>query len=335
MPAHSLLILKICAVIIVIGMAILAFDKYYVRRDEPSKEQRVDELSERLELNDRSSDQTAQEHLMAVLGRFEEISGSVQEVDTILNRNDDETRLWLAEFDSRRLALYRGAGQTSRINVPLLAIMIEFKGRASLPLWIQPERLDSDAEIAPPLNAEALARLQRMDDFRMAMSGNQVLFVSQLEAPALVQAINQRTSSEFHAGLLNSALQIDVQRAIDIVNLLDTELPQVARFYKIDVPPVDIDIPDRPISAGLDEIRDQTHAKIEEQRKQWEQQRAEQQAQWDAQREALRQERERKAAERKAESEARMAALRAKMEASRAELRDRRSSADGDAEGQD
>ncbi len=149
----------------------------------------------------------------------------------------------------------------------------------------------------------------------MAMSQSHVLFASQLETWALMQASNQSVSSEFHAGLLNSALRIDVQRALDIVSLLDADLPTLSRFYTIDVPDVDIDIPDASkISAGLSDIAAQTEAKLAAQREQWERQDAQREAQWEATRAANKQERERRSAERKAQWEATAAANREERE---------------------
>lgn len=303
------LILKICACIIIVGLVILAIDKFVVRRGEPSQEQRLEQLTDDLALANHSDDETVRQRLQAILTQHEDITGRGIEVHTILNRADAGAQLWLVEFSSREFALYRGKGQTSQVDVRRLAIVIEFAESTDLLSWSQ-----ESAEAPSILSAEARQRLQRMDDFRMAMAHSHVLFASQLETLALLQATNQSVSSEFHAGLLNSALRIDVQRALDIVNLLDADLPTQSRFYSIDVPTLEIDMPDAiKISAGINEIAQETEAKIAAQREQWERQNAERKAQWEATLAANRQQSERKNAERKAESERRRAEINQRM----------------------
>jgi len=315
----QILILKICAVIIVVGLIILGIDKFIVRGDEPTEQQRVEQLSDDLSLDDLSNDEALKQRMTEILSSHQDITGRGIEVSKVLGRNDEAARLWLVEFSSREFALYRSGGLSSNVDITRLAIVMEFGQGAALPTWSQ-----ENSEASTPLNAEALERLQRMDDYRMAMGSNHVLFASQLETFALLQASNQSVSSEFHAGLLNSALQIDVQRAVDIVNLLDADLPQVARFYTIDVPKPNITVPDASkISAGIDDIAKQMEQDRAAMREEWERQDAERKAQWEAAQVAIREKSEQRSAARKADNEQRSAARKAEREKRMAEIRQR------------
>ncbi|MCB1607567.1 MAG: hypothetical protein KDI71_11380 [Xanthomonadales bacterium] len=310
---QNLLILKICALIIVVGLAILAFDRYYVRRDQPSEGEQLARLSEEHQLDQQSPRGEQAARILELLRAHHDITGNPQQINTLLSRSEGASTLRLIEFDTREFALYRGNGQTSRVNVALVAVLIEFDADAGLPDWNQALNPDPPQ---PPFGAEALARLRAMDDYRMATGSHHALFVSQRQGPALIQAINQSVSADFHPGLLNSAMAIDVQRAVDIANLLEAPLPQVARFYQIEVPELKIDLPDRPVSAGLDEIVQQTHDQIAAQREQWAAEDAQRQAEWQRTLDELKAKRERQAAEREAQRERRMAETRARMDAS-------------------
>jgi hypothetical protein len=118
--------------------------------------------------------------------------------------------------------------------------------------------------------------------------------------------MHRSISAEFHPGLFNSAMRLDVQRALDIVNGLEGEQPRLARFYQIDVPKLDIELPaTEGITRGMEETRATLQKELE----------------------ALRAERQMQSARRREESAARRAeareALQERLAASREKARQR------------
>lgn len=293
-------ILQVCAVIMVIGAAILAIDKFVVRKDEPSTQEQLSTLEEDLGLVQRD-DHASKSALRDALAGFEPLTGPIGELGPILTRDEDGARLWLFEYTMRELVLYRPGKTNLDIEVRHFGILIAFDTAPGWPAWMG----DGDPP-RPPFTAPMTRRLAAMDEYRMGLSGPYAFFTSGLETGSLTQAINRSISAEFHPGLFNSAMRLDVQRALDIVNGLEGDRLRLARFYQIDVPKLDIELPSTEgITRGMEETRTTLQKELD----------------------ALRAEREAQAARLRKESAARMAearkAMQERLAASREEARQR------------
>ena len=270
----QLLILKICAVLIVVGLIILAIDRWIVRADEPGREEQLAQVMEQNALQPITG-QAELDSLQDKLRAFEAVTGQVQKINTALLRQEAAGRLWLIEYQSRERSLIGANAPMARVDVPLFAILIEFGADPGWPPFVQ-ELAGDVPEILP---TEFAQRLLRMDEYRLAMQGRLVVFASQLQTAALMQSIQRNTSPEFHPGLLNRALRVDVQAAIDIVNALPGS-PQLARFYEIEgievkLPQVDSSALSERLRADQERIRTEQRAASEELARQFERDRAE------------------------------------------------------------
>jgi hypothetical protein len=271
---NQLLTLKICAVIIVVGLVILAIDRWIVRADEPAREQQLGQVIQQNELQ-QVTGQAGLDELQRKLQAFEAVTGQVQKVNTALLRIEASARLWLIEYQSRERSLIGANAPMARVDVPLFAILIEFENDPGWPAFRQENAADAP-EILPP---DFAARLLRMAEYRLAMQGRQVVFASQLQTAALMQSVQANTSPEFHPGLLNSAMRVDVQAAIDIVNAFPGS-PQLARFYQIEgievnLPKVDGSALSKRLRADRERIQAEQRAASEELARKFEQDRAE------------------------------------------------------------
>ena len=77
-----------CAVIMMIGVAILAIDRWVVRKDEPSTEQQLAALEDDLGLVQRD-DPASKSALRNALAAFEPLTGPIGKLGPILNRDED------------------------------------------------------------------------------------------------------------------------------------------------------------------------------------------------------------------------------------------------------
>lgn len=312
---QQMLILKVCGVIIAIGLIILGIDRFIVRRGEPSAEERLDALVEELDVVLRE-DAEAADQVRRLLAPFEEMAGNPTDIGPILYRQDEGGDLWVFEYRLRKMFLYRLGRPNVDVDVPLLGILMELPPSAALPAW---RSTSGEPPPTPPFSAPALARLAAVEDLDLAMDGRVVFFTSRLETWALQQAMNQRISAEFHPGLLNSALRVDVQRAIDVVNLLETGLPAMARFYELDIPKPSIEVPSATgISATITRAAEELQIELDALRAQREEERAAREAAFQADMEAANQRRQEQMEARQAEMKANLEAARRQREQERA-----------------
>lgn len=243
-------------IFLAVCFGILAIDKFVVKRDAPSKDDRLQALVAEFGLSEgTSADRTQLLEILATL------PGGIEAVETVVYRADDQHRLWLFEFDERKTAFYRTNKPDSTIDVTLFGVLFELKGDVNLPAWSQAE---DAAPPVPPFTLASMGVFSRLSDYRMAMNGNSILFTTAAEGWALKQVVDQRQSVEFHPGLFNSAMKVDVQVAVDVVNALDTGLEPLPRFYVIDVPEINIQIPQTTgISNRLNKVREDMNAELE------------------------------------------------------------------------
>ena len=251
------LLLKICLIIIVVGLGILAVDRWIVRRGEvPVSEQRT-QLASELSLEViADADQLAQ--WQARLAGWSVLTGDVSEVEQVLRQRQAHADLWLVEFRSSERSILQTSVRPRHMAVQRLAIVLELQQAPGWPAFEQ-----TDAAQAPPLlPAEYAQRLGRMSEYRMLIDGPWVAFISQPAGEPLLQIVQSDTSADFHPGLLNSALRIDVQRGLDIVAAMPGA-PELERFYRLDGIEVQIDTPSvSQLSATLQAQREQTAAQV-------------------------------------------------------------------------
>jgi len=154
-------------------------------------------------------------------------------VETVLWREDAAHRLWVFEFKASELVMVSSNAlrplQRHRAGVTRLGIAVELKD-VSLPGWNVLQGIDWP----PPWTAEAIARAERIEDLWLGMDGPFVVALARPDRFPLHEMVARNISPEFHPGLLNSALAIDVQRVVDVVNLLDTSAPPLPRVYRIE-----------------------------------------------------------------------------------------------------
>lgn len=229
MDIASRRILQVCGVVIVLGLAILAYDRWVVRSDEAAPEVRREQVAGELAL-EIVEDDRGLARAAVLLEPFGEIAHAVDGVEVAMRQVRSDLTLWLIEFTSRERTLIGRPGFQPRVTVPRLAIVAVFDQD---PGWASHRQTAVD-DAPPELPGDWHPRLAAMTDFRMGIEGPVVAFVSRIEGSALVQAVEARTSPEFHAGLLNSALRVDVQRALDIIGAMPGA-PHIDRFYRIDV----------------------------------------------------------------------------------------------------
>jgi hypothetical protein len=245
-PPGSLLILKVCAVVILIGLAILAIDRWIVKAGAPEPEQqrqaRATELGFQV-----IEDPGIKAALRQQLQGWSELTGEVGDIRHAWRLSQTKAELWLVEFASSQRSLVQTTARPRHLEVTRLAIMLKLHDD---PAW--PRFVSSAQEPAPPqLPGEYAERLAAMDEYQMAIDGRWVAFLSKAAFEPLLQIVEAGQSAEFHPGLLNSALRIDVQRALDISAALPGA-PRFERFYAVDVD-VQIDTPS--VSALSDRLR--------------------------------------------------------------------------------
>ena len=252
------LVLKICVGIIVVGGGILAIDKFIVRKGEPAKSERLSNLAAEYDL--REGGATERKRLKSLLQSFNAQDRAPDPVGGFLFREDEVHTLWLFEYEEQRTALHHSRRQDSTVKVTLFGILFELKEAVTLPEW---QQAVTATPPVPPHTLTSIGQLSRLADYHMSMQGNCLLFNTSIETWALKQAINQQTSAEFHAGLFNSAMKVDVQSTVNLVNSLESGASPLPSFYTIDLPDIKIAIPKNTgISNRLSEINRETHEKI-------------------------------------------------------------------------
>lgn len=198
--------------------------------------------------------------------RFHRVAPPVSEIGDILQRVDNQHRLFVYEHRYEGTGAYSNGANRHTISVDLLAIAIDVK-EARFPAFQMNddgELLSGSAEVVGKvLPAEARKRLAGWEDVGMAAEGRFVYFINEPPLFALNAVIEQNTSPEFRPGLRNSGLKVDVQRALDIVNMMRPGEPPLAPVYQIEVPTPTIEIPKLNLTQSLSEIRAETHAEIE------------------------------------------------------------------------
>ena len=251
------------------------------------------------------------DRLHHILGRFADLTGRLGRIGPVLMREGKASTLWLFEFQRIELGLSTRYGYRPNLEVTMLGILIEYhESEPPLPDW----RQGAGSPPQPPHTPASLARLATIDDLRMGMAERFVLFASEPAAWALKQAVDQSISAEFHPGLLNSSLPIDVQRAIDVVALMRTDRAAPERFYRPAGIEVRLPVPGPVgIQPRLDKAREQMEADRAVLRERMAREREERAARMAAEREQREAERD----ARKAEREARHAKARAEREAER------------------
>lgn len=224
--------LKVLLPVIALCAVILLVDRFFVSRPPAEEAPSVNDIATRLGLQ-LDEDPSNAQMLRSLLGRFTPIAGSVQSVRTVLWREDAAHRLWVFEFTASEVVMVSSSSlrplQRHRAGVTRLGIAVELK-EVTLPNW----SVLQGGDWPRPWTAEAIQRAQRIDDLWLATDASFVVALARPDRFPLREMVSRNISPEFHPGLLNSALAIDVQRVLDVVNLLDTDAPALARVYRIE-----------------------------------------------------------------------------------------------------
>ncbi|MCP5181864.1 MAG: hypothetical protein H6993_16370 [Pseudomonadales bacterium] len=229
-------ILLACGVILVAGLGLLAIDRWIVRAGAPDEASQREAVLRELALEP-VRDQATLARMPAQLEAFVPLLGQVTRIDDVLRQQQAEATLYLVAFRSRQrdAGLDRALSRTG-VDAPRLLLLIELREPPGWNAFLQTEAATAPAELPDAWHE----RLARLEDYRMGISGNFVVFVSRLSGSALMATIEANTSPEFHPGLLNSALRVDVQQALDIVGAMPGA-PVLERFYRI--PGVEVNLP--------------------------------------------------------------------------------------------
>lgn len=234
------------ASVVMAALSILAMADPSVRAAEPPAVDALDAVAQRHGL-ERVDDAPGRQAAAALLSPFAAIGGDVVAIDATMRRAEAGATLWLVDYRSRAQGPRLAQGRRNTIDLPRLAIVVEL---AQPPGW--PAFRQSAAAPAPPvLPAAWHPRLAAMGEYRMGIEGRVVAFFSQVQSAALLHLTESTTSPEFHPNLRNSALGVDVQRALDVVGALP-RAPKLARFMRIDGVTPDLPVTDR---APLDRMR--------------------------------------------------------------------------------
>jgi hypothetical protein len=241
-------VLIACTMVLVLAGGILAVDAVFVRvapaagadLDGPSAPPASAPAAPALESVARElglavdEDPAAVRELRRVLDALPELGAAGAGIGPVLARTGAGHRLWLLEVEVEETLMvgYTGSAQRQHTGaLRRLAIVLRLDG-AQLPRWQQDQSAPAPA---PPWTPAALARLARIEDLHLASNGPYLVAVARPDRFALLEKVQRERSVEFHPGLLNSALAIDVQRVIDIANLLETDPAPVPRVYGVDV----------------------------------------------------------------------------------------------------
>lgn len=241
-------LLKVLLAVILVCAAILLIYRFFVSGPAAEDAPSMNDIASRLGLQHVDA-QSQAPTLLALLGRFKAIAGAPQSVQTVLWREDAAHRLWVFEFKASEVVMVSSNAlrplQRHRAGVTRLGIAVELKN-ASLPGW----NVRQGTDWPPPWTAEAIARAERIEDLWLATDGPFVVALARPDRFPLHEMVGRNISPEFHPGLLNSALAIDVQRVVDVVNLLDTGAPPLPRVYRIDGVEVKLPAVPRPDFSG-------------------------------------------------------------------------------------
>lgn len=261
------MLLKILAGIIVVCCAILAVDRFIVRPN--SGEATVDDLPEiaaemEMELSPRGRHD---ERIKSATRKLAESTPGVDPADKVgdvFYRAGEGYELFVYEHGDERTALHTDTNRHAA-TVNRLGILMRWPS-ADLPYFTA----YNDGRVAAGgqeglreiLTEASMQRMQTFDGFTAAGGDEYLLFLSDAPGSTLMAIAEQSTSPEFQPGLRNSALKVDVQRAVDIANLMSITSFKVADVYIIDIGDIDIQWEKPDLTSGMDEIAEQTREEV-------------------------------------------------------------------------
>lgn len=263
------MLLKILAAVIVICCAILAVDRFIVRPQSDSAT--TDDLPAiaaemDMELSPRG---THDEQIQATTRSLAEATPGIDPADTVgdvFYRAGEGYELFVYEHGDERTAVHTDTNRhTATVN--RLGILIRWPA-AHLPYFTAYDdgriAAGGDERLREILTRESIERMRGFDGFTAAGGGQSLLFLADAPSSALMALAEQSTSPEFQPGLRNSALKVDVQRAVDIANLMNVSSFAVADVYTVDVGDTDIQWKKPDLTSGIDEVAAETHEKAAE-----------------------------------------------------------------------
>ena len=148
------LLLKICGGVMVVGLGILAIDKFVVRRGETPRDQRYAKVAHDLGFELATADTQAKEFatLRKRLEPFAKVTGTIANLGPVMTRSDEVRAVSLFEYSVRKTAINRtGPRPDSSVDITLLGILIDFAAPLELPAWQR-----SETAPTPPFTLEAV-----------------------------------------------------------------------------------------------------------------------------------------------------------------------------------
>jgi hypothetical protein len=256
------IVLMACAAVVVVAGGILLIDALFIRKESVPMQDALPVVAQRLGLTLEPESEDS-EWLSQRLQQVPQLAAADIQVGPVLTRADALHRLWLFEFGVAQTVLVsnrpQGGLHAHQAVLDRLALVVQVHG-ARLPSWVQ----DVAPPSSPPWTAEALTRLARIEDLRLATDGEFIIAVARPGAFGLYEMMARQRSVESYPGLLNSALPIDVQRVLDIVNLIRPEQGALPPIYRIDVQVRLPEIREPQIGARMEEVRTQQRAQVAE-----------------------------------------------------------------------
>lgn len=269
-PESSRVPIMVFGAVLVALILLLLFAQWMSRREgETQSPEALTELALRLGLEVQTPYPEA-DRLLQVTRRFERLLPPASSIGTALVREDVQHRLTVYEhrYEVEEAVPGDSSGRRRNFPVELAVILIEVPGE-DLPYWeVQPgtpreggvgmpgaglDRLETRAPLAAVsrdakrattvLSERALERLATWPDVRVAAEGPFLFFAPPPPSSAFYDMVKRKTSPQLVPSLLTSGLEIDIQRALDIVNLLDLDREPLPPVYRIDVPKPKIDLP--------------------------------------------------------------------------------------------
>lgn len=260
-PAQ-ILILKICGGVIAVGLGLLAIDEFIVKRGEPSRQERLQVVSQELGLD--LHDPYSLERIKDLTEPFGDLVEPAVEVGAALTRTEEDHQLIAYEHRYRDTALNTGT-QTHDTEVEVLVILARLPG-ADLPSFaVFPDgsyRGDL-GQIGKALGTDAWVRMRGWREFAMGAEGETVIFAQLPPNSPLAAGIARRQSADFYPGLLNSGFKVDLQRAVDIVNLMPLDRQRLAAVYQIDIGEIKVELPELNLTSDMQAITEETHRKTQ------------------------------------------------------------------------
>lgn len=286
--------LLLLAVIIVALAAVLVFSQWMSRREGSGlSPEYLPELAARMGM-ELQLEPARTDEIRSITNHFARILPPAEAVGAALVREAEDHRLYVYEHRYQgRDRLPTDVPTWHRVPVEMAVILVEMPG-VDQPYWhvLRGGSLKAAVERfgnlitqgleplpAPPgmnlssedskkaaevLTTAAIDRMASWPDVRIAGVGPYVLFAPPPPASALIAQSTRQVNPALVPSLMAPGLEIDVQRALDVVNLLNLGRDPLPRVYHLDIPKPNLPSPPKLDLSGMDKAREELEQKLEE-----------------------------------------------------------------------